>query len=74
MKFFVNHCCVLLILVINKLQIIKLPIKSVFMQKLLMRALFADFSMMHNDDLVCMLDGGETMGHHDGSAAFHEAL
>ena len=44
------------------------------MQKLLMRALFADFSMMHNDDLVCMLDGGETMGHHDGSTAFHEAL
>ena len=33
-----------------------------------------DAAVVHDDDAVCMLDGGEAMGHHDGGAALHEGL
>ena len=31
-----------------------------------------DAALIHNDDLVCVLDGGKSVGYHNGGTALHE--
>lgn len=31
-----------------------------------------DAALVHDDDLVCVLDGGKSVGYHNGGTALHE--
>ena len=34
---------------------------------------FLDFAVLHDDDLIGVLNGGKPMGHDEGRAIFHES-
>lgn len=56
----------------HKLQIVQFPVQSVLGEKFLMGAGFLDLSLMHDNDLVGMLDRGKSVCNHDRSSALHE--
>ena len=61
-------------LCIRKLQVVQLFIKPRLQQQLLVGAGFMDLSVVHDDDLIRVLDRGEPVGDHDRGAAGHQAL
>ena len=61
-----------ILLALHELQIIQLPIQTAQLQELLVRAALADFALVHDDDLVRVLDCGQTVRDHDRRPALHQ--
>ena len=55
----------------SALQVIQLFINAVLGQKLLMGALLPQLTVVHDHNLIRMLNSGEPMGHHNGCPPLH---
>ena len=54
------------------LQLVQLVVQAALCQQFLMGAFLPDLALMHDDDLVAVLDGGQAVCHDDGGTAFHQ--
>lgn len=55
-----------------ELEFVELFVDAVLPQQLLMRSRFPDPAVVHDDDRVGVLDGGEAVGDHNGRASPHQ--
>ena len=57
-----------------KLAVVQLTVKAARRQKLLVRALFYDFAVAHDENQRCVADGRQTMCDHKAGASFHQGI
>ena len=54
------------------LQLVQLVVQAALCQQFLMGAFLPDLTLMHDDNLVAVLDSGQAVCHDDGGTAFHQ--
>ena len=59
---------------LGQLQLVQLPVDTVLVQQLLMGSAFPDTALVHHNNFICVLDGGQAVRHHNRSAACHQRL
>ena len=56
------------------LQLVQLVVQAALCQQFLMGAFLPDLALVHDDDLVAVLDGGQAVCHDDGGTALHQLV
>src|SRR5688500_9020760 len=56
------------------LELVKLVVQATLSEKLLVRSHFAHAALMHDQNLIALLNRGKAVGNNDGRSSFHDTV
>ena len=56
------------------LRLVQLPISPTLLDQFIVGAAFTDATLFEDKDLVCLANGGESVGNDEGGSALHQSM